>query len=69
MDTVVPLCGAPKTKLFMAVNNFKLAEPVQVCWEQSCTDREMDNLSRDHQELWTVGIYQKMWIHQDRGLI
>lgn len=41
----------PGTKQFMAANNFKLAEPIKVCGEQFCMDREMDKLGRDHQEL------------------
>jgi len=40
----------PGTKQFMAVNNFKLAEPIKVCREQFCMGREMDKLRRDHKE-------------------
>lgn len=39
-----------RTKQFMAANNFKLTEPIKVCGEQFCVDREMVKLSRDHEE-------------------
>lgn len=35
----------------MAGNNCKLVEPIKVCEEQFCMDRERDKLGRHHQEL------------------
>lgn len=59
LDPVVPWGGPPRQ--FMAVSNFKLAEPIKICREQLCMDREMDKL---HQEFLDCGIYQIMQIYE-----
>lgn len=59
LGPVVPWCGPPRQ--FMAVNNFKLAEPITIHREQFCIDREMDKL---YQEFLDSGIYQKMQIYK-----
>lgn len=46
-----------RTKQFMVMNIFKLAEPIEVSREQLCTNKEIGELSRDDQEFLTAAIF------------
>lgn len=59
LDPVVPWCGPARQ--FMAVSNFKLAEPIKICWEHFCMDREMD---KPNQEFLDSGSYQEVQIYK-----
>lgn len=59
LDPVVPWCAPPRQ--FMAVNNFKLAEPIKICQEPFCMDSEMNKLP---QGFLDSGSYQKMQIYK-----